>query len=100
MKKIDSKAPHHTWLVLDATVGQNGLQQAKLFHETLSLTGVVITKLDGTAKGGIIFNICHELGLPIRYIGLGESADDLIPFDKDWYIQQIFGKDHESQSSD
>ena len=91
VKKIDEKAPHQTWLVLDATVGQNGLQQAKLFHEALQLTGVVITKLDGTAKGGIIFNICHELKLPIRYIGLGEGAADLIPFDSAWYIDQIFG---------
>ncbi len=92
VKKIDEQAPNHTWLVLDATVGQNGLHQAKLFHESLNLTGVILTKLDGTAKGGIVFNICHELKLPIRYIGLGEGSADLIPFDKSWYIEQLFGE--------
>lgn len=90
VKKQDASAPKHIWLVLDATVGQNGLVQAKVFHEALNLSGIILTKLDGTAKGGIIFNICQTLQLPIRYIGLGERAEDLIPFDKNAFIDQLF----------
>ena len=90
VKKQDPDAPKHIWLVLDATVGQNGLIQAQMFHEALKLTGIVLTKLDGTARGGIVFNICQSLNLPIRYIGLGESSEDLIPFDKNTFIDQLF----------
>ena len=81
---IDRECPNssrETLLVLDATTGQNGLIQAKQFQETAGLTGIVLTKLDGTAKGGIVLAIAHELGLPVKYIGVGEGVDDLMPFD-------------------
>jgi fused signal recognition particle receptor len=77
-------------LVLDATVGQNGLVQAKEFAATAGVTGVVLTKLDGTAKGGIAVAIAHDLGLPIRYVGVGESIDDLLPFAADQYVDALF----------
>ncbi|MBR2845563.1 MAG: signal recognition particle-docking protein FtsY [Solobacterium sp.] len=82
-------APHNTWLVLDATTGQNGLSQAKIFNEATNLTGIILTKMDGTAKGGIIIAIKHELHLPVRYIGLGEKPGDLRPFDLDSYLYSI-----------
>ena len=75
------QAPHDIWLVLDATTGQNGLAQVRQFHDSLGLTGLVLTKLDGTAKGGIVINVAHEFRLPIRYVGVGEGVDDLRPFD-------------------
>jgi fused signal recognition particle receptor len=74
-------APHDIWLVLDATTGQNGMAQVQQFHDSLGLTGLVLTKLDGTAKGGIVINIADQFHLPIRYIGIGEGLDDLRPFD-------------------
>jgi fused signal recognition particle receptor len=74
-------APHETLLVIDATTGQNGLQQARLFGEAVNVTGVALTKLDGSAKGGIAVAIAHELGLPVKLIGIGEGLDDLRPFD-------------------
>lgn len=74
-------APHDIWLVLDATTGQNGIAQVQQFHDSLGLTGLVLTKLDGTAKGGIVINIAHQFHVPIRYIGIGEGLDDLRPFD-------------------
>jgi len=74
-------APHDVWLVLDATTGQNGIAQVQQFHDSLGLTGLVLTKLDGTAKGGIVINIAEQFHLPIRYIGIGEGIDDLRPFD-------------------
>lgn len=80
IKKADETAPHEILLILDATTGQNALQQAKQFNEALKVTGIVLTKLDGTAKGGIIFAIAHTLGIPIRFIGVGEQIDDLKPF--------------------
>jgi fused signal recognition particle receptor len=80
MKKLDVDAPHETLLVLDAGFGQNALQQAEQFHKTLGLTGLAVTKLDGTAKGGIVFAIASKLGLPIRFIGVGEGINDLRPF--------------------
>lgn len=83
-------APHEVLLVLDATVGQNGLAQAREFAATAGVTGVVLTKLDGTAKGGIAVAIAHDLSLPIRYVGVGESIDDLLPFDPDAYIDALF----------
>jgi fused signal recognition particle receptor len=83
-------APHEVLLVLDATVGQNGLVQAKEFAATAGVTGVVLTKLDGTAKGGIAVAIAHDLGLPIRYVGVGESIDDLLPFAADQYVDALF----------
>ena len=83
-------APHETLLVLDATVGQNGLAQARAFLEAAGVTGVVLTKLDGTAKGGIAFAITAELGVPIRYVGVGEQLDDLIPFSAADYVEALF----------
>ncbi len=89
-KAIDA-APHETLLVLDATNGQNALAQAKQFKEAMSLTGIVLTKLDGTAKGGIILAIADELGVPVRYVGLGERADDLHEFSADEYVEALLG---------
>jgi fused signal recognition particle receptor len=83
-------APHEVLLVLDATVGQNGLAQAREFAATAGVTGVVLTKLDGTAKGGIAVAIAHDLSLPIRYVGVGESIDDLLPFEADAYVDALF----------
>jgi fused signal recognition particle receptor len=88
-------APHETFLVLDATTGQNALAQATLFKEALDLTGIVLTKLDGTAKGGIVLAICDELKVPVRYIGLGERAEDLREFDPDDFVEALFGKGDE-----
>ncbi len=83
-------APHETLLVLDATVGQNGLAQARAFLETAGVTGIVLTKLDGTAKGGIAVAIAAELGVPIRYVGVGEQLDDLVPFSPAEYVDALF----------
>jgi len=90
IRKLDEKAPHEIMLVLDASIGQNALFQAKKFHEALQLTGITLTKLDGTAKGGIIFNIAKTLNLPIRFIGFGESAEDLRPFTAAQFIDALF----------
>jgi fused signal recognition particle receptor len=89
-KKVIFDAPHEVLLVLDATTGQNGLEQARKFTETSGVTGIVLTKLDGTAKGGIVVAIARELNLPIRYIGVGEKVDDLLPFDAEKFIQSLF----------
>ncbi len=83
-------APHEVWLVLDATTGQNGLEQARRFTESAGVTGLILTKLDGTAKGGIVVAIARELSLPIRYVGVGEQADDLLPFDAHHFIDSLF----------
>jgi fused signal recognition particle receptor len=83
-------APHEVLLTLDATTGQNGLEQARKFTESSGVTGIVLTKLDGTAKGGVVIAIARELNLPIRYVGIGEKVDDLLPFDPEKYIQSIF----------
>jgi len=91
-KKVIPDAPHEVLLVLDATTGQNGLEQARKFTETSGVTGIVLTKLDGTAKGGIVVAIARELNLPIRYIGVGEKAADLLPFEPEQFIQSIFEK--------
>ena len=88
--RVISGAPHEVLLVLDATTGQNGLEQARKFTETSGVTGIVLTKLDGTAKGGVVIAIARELNLPIRYVGVGEKLDDLLPFDPEKYIQSIF----------
>ena len=83
-------APHQVLLVLDAVTGQNGLEQARQFTETAGVTGLVLTKLDGTAKGGIVVAISRELGLPIRYVGVGEQADDLMRFDAETFVRSLF----------
>jgi fused signal recognition particle receptor len=84
-------APHEVWLVLDATTGQNAIAQAEVFHRALGITGIILTKLDGTAKGGIVVGICHQLKIPIRFIGIGEKVDDLRPFDAEEFVEAIFG---------
>jgi fused signal recognition particle receptor len=91
-KKVIPDAPHEVLLVLDATTGQNGLEQARKFTETSGVTGIVLTKLDGTAKGGIVVAIARELNLPIRYIGVGEKVEDLLPFDPETFIESLFAK--------
>ena len=83
-------APHEVWLVLDATTGQNAVSQAQAFQEVLGLTGIILTKLDGTAKGGIVIAISNQLQLPIRFIGIGEKVDDLRPFDSEAFVRAIF----------
>ena len=89
-KKVIPEAPHEVLLIIDATTGQNGLEQARKFTETSGVTGIVLTKLDGTAKGGIVVAIARELNLPIRYIGVGEKIDDLLPFDAEKFIESLF----------
>jgi fused signal recognition particle receptor len=84
-------SPHEVWLVLDATTGQNAIAQAETFNKALRVTGIILTKLDGTAKGGIVVGICHQLKIPIRFIGIGEKLDDLRPFDASEFLEAIFG---------
>ncbi|WP_291426416.1 signal recognition particle-docking protein FtsY [Deinococcus sp.] len=91
--KADPGEPAEVWLVLDAVTGQNGLQQAKKFHESTPLTGVIVTKLDGTAKGGILVPIVRELGVPIKFIGVGEQPSDLQPFDSQEFVRALFNVD-------
>jgi fused signal recognition particle receptor len=87
--RIIPGAPHQTLLVIDATTGQNGLQQARLFTEAAQVTGIVLTKLDGSAKGGIVVAIAHELGLPVRYVGVGEKLEDILPFDPTAFVDSL-----------
>ena len=89
-QRIIPGAPHETLLVMDATTGQNGLQQARLFTEAAGVTGIVLTKLDGTAKGGVVVAISRELGLPVRYVGVGEKVSDLLPFDAQAFVNGLF----------
>ena len=92
MKKINPNAPHEVMLTLDAGTGQNAISQAKLFNEAVGLTGITLTKLDGTAKGGVIFSIADQFGIPIRYIGVGEGIDDLRQFDGQEFIDALFSE--------
>jgi len=94
LQKLDPKAPHETMLVLDASIGQNALVQARQFHEAVHLNGITMTKLDGTAKGGILFAIANDLGIPFRYLGVGEGIEDLRPFDAAQFVGAIFNDDH------
>jgi fused signal recognition particle receptor len=89
-QRIIPGAPHETLLVMDATTGQNGLQQARQFTESAGVTGIVLTKLDGTAKGGVVVAISRELGVPVRYVGVGEKAGDLLPFDPKDFVDSLF----------
>jgi fused signal recognition particle receptor len=89
-QRIIPGAPHETLLVMDATTGQNGLQQARLFTESAGVTGIVLTKLDGTAKGGVVVAISRELGLPVRFVGVGEKVGDLLPFDPREFVDSLF----------
>ncbi|MBN4864559.1 MULTISPECIES: signal recognition particle-docking protein FtsY [Providencia] len=93
MKKLDESAPHEIMLTLDASTGQNAVSQAKLFDEAVGLTGITLTKLDGTAKGGVIFSIADQFGIPIRYIGIGEGIEDLRPFKADDFIEALFARE-------
>jgi fused signal recognition particle receptor len=88
-QRFSFDAPHEVLLVLDATTGQNGLQQARLFTQSAGVTGIVLTKLDGTAKGGIAIAIARELELPVRYVGVGEKIDDLLPFDSEAFVESL-----------
>lgn len=89
-QKVIPDAPHETLLVMDATTGQNGLQQARQFTQSAGVTGIVLTKLDGTAKGGVVVAISRELRLPVRYVGVGEKAGDLLPFDAQSFVDSMF----------
>ena len=93
MKKIDDSAPHEIMLTLDAGTGQNAISQAKLFSDVAPLTGITLTKLDGTAKGGVIFAIADQFGIPIRYIGVGEGIEDLRPFETQEFIDALFSRE-------
>ncbi|MDD5581636.1 MAG: signal recognition particle-docking protein FtsY [Candidatus Marinimicrobia bacterium] len=92
IQKLIPDAPHESLLILDGTVGQNGIVQAREFGKILPLTGLVVTKLDGTAKGGVLTAIHEKMGLPVKFVGLGEKIDDLLPFDVDLYVDSLFGK--------
>ncbi|WP_309387449.1 signal recognition particle-docking protein FtsY [Cerasicoccus frondis] len=93
LQKNDETAPHHAWLVLDGSIGSNSIEQARKFHEAFGLTGLVITKLDGTSRGGALVGIYRELKIPIYFVGLGEQKEDLQPFSVDNYVNAIFGLD-------
>ena len=93
MAKLDTNAPHEIMLVLDAGTGQNALSQAEQFNQAIGLTGITLTKLDGTAKGGIIFAIAKKIGLPIRYIGVGEQIDDLRSFEAIDFVDALLGRE-------
>ncbi|MDQ2993608.1 MAG: signal recognition particle-docking protein FtsY [Pseudomonadota bacterium] len=98
--KLDESAPHEVLLVIDATNGQNALQQAKQFFDAVQVSGICLTKLDGTAKGGIIFAIAEGLATPIRYIGVGEQAEDLQPFDSETFIEALFTSEGSEENND
>jgi fused signal recognition particle receptor len=97
--KAQEGAPHETWLVIDSTSGQNAISQAQIFTQAMKVTGIVLTKLDGTAKGGVILGIADQLGLPVRYIGVGERVEDLRPFDPDEFVEALFGPEAASASA-
>jgi fused signal recognition particle receptor len=90
-------APEETWIVLDAALGRNALVQARAFHETVPLTGVIVSKLDGSSKAGFIYSIAEELDLPILFAGLGEGPDDLVPFDPETFSRALLGLDGEAE---
>jgi len=98
MGKLDAEAPHEVMLVVDAGTGQNALSQAGQFNEAVGLTGITLTKLDGTARGGIIFALAERMGIPIRFVGVGESAEDLRPFDANEFVEALLA--HETESAD
>ena len=100
LQKIEPDAPHESWLVVDGSIGSNSIEQARVFHREFGLTGLIITKLDGTSRGGALVGIFRELGLPIRYIGLGEQPEDLQPFSARAYARALFGlSDNEESAS-
>jgi fused signal recognition particle receptor len=89
-QRVIPDAPHEVLLVIEATTGQNGLEQARKFTESAEVTGIILTKLDGTAKGGVVVAISRELGVPIRYVGVGEQIDDLLPFEPETFVASLF----------
>ncbi len=91
LQKNDPAAPHHAWLVVDGSIGSNSIEQARVFHQSFGLTGVIVTKLDGTSRGGALVGIWRQLKLPIYFLGLGEQAEDLQPFSIENYAQAVFG---------
>lgn len=93
MKKLDDSAPHEVMLTLDASTGQNAVSRARLFNEAVGVTGIALTKLDGTAKGGVIFSVADQFGIPIRYIGVGEGIEDLRPFKAEDFIEALFARE-------
>jgi fused signal recognition particle receptor len=97
--KAQDGAPHETWLVIDATSGQNAIAQAQIFTQAMSVTGIVLTKLDGTAKGGVILGIADQLGIPVRYVGVGERVEDLRAFDPDEFVEALFEGDNSPASA-
>lgn len=99
LQKHDERAPHHAWLVVDGSIGSNSIEQARVFHREFGLTGLVVTKLDGTSRGGALVGIFRELKLPIYFVGLGEQPDDLQPFRVDHYADALFGLDKEKDEA-
>jgi fused signal recognition particle receptor len=99
MAKRLPDAPHETWIVLDASMGQNAVTQARMFHDATPLTGVIVSKLDGSAKAGFLFAIRREIGAPIRFVGLGEGADDLVPFDPEAFVDGLLGAPDEASGT-
>jgi len=99
MGKALDGAPHETLLVVDATNGQNATQQAAMFKEALPLTGIVLTKLDGTAKGGVVLSICAEHQIPVRYIGIGERSEDLRDFIPEEFVEALLGREEEREAA-
>jgi fused signal recognition particle receptor len=93
ISKIDPEAPHEVMLILDASIGQNALNQAKQFHQAIGVTGLTVTKLDGTAKGGILFAIAKQLNLPIRFIGVGEQLEDLRDFEAESFVDALLSRE-------
>ena len=98
LQKHDPSAPHHRWLVVDGSLGTNSIEQARVFHQSFGLTGLIVTKLDGTSRGGALVGIWRELKLPIYFLGLGEQAEDLQPFRIDLYTRAVFGLDEKPSS--
>jgi fused signal recognition particle receptor len=96
MNKAMEGAPHEVLLVLDATTGQNGIAQAKTFKESVEVQSIALTKLDGTAKGGVVVAICDDLGVPVRYIGVGEQIEDMRDFDPSEFVDALFDRDSEA----
>lgn len=98
LQKNDETAPHHRWLVIDGSLGSNSIEQARTFHKAINLTGLIITKLDGTSRGGALVGIYRELKIPIYFVGLGEQPDDLQPFTVDNYVSAVFGLEEEANA--
>ena len=100
MDKRHAGAPHAVWMVLDASLGQNAVIQAKQFNEVVPITGIVITKLDGSSKAGFLFSIRSELNVPILFTGLGEGEDDLVPFNPEEFVDALFGEEESTDCTD